>query len=68
MVSLMPMTESGDVGMTRGVNQVDMIDALSAGPKNKKAWNLRVNSEVSKAGELCPNILIFEQETGFIIK
>ena len=46
-VSLMPMTTSGEVTMTSGVNQVDMMDAWSAGPKNKIARNLRVNSEVS---------------------
>ena len=47
MVSLMPMRKSCDVETTTGVNQVDMIDTLSARPKNKKAQNLRVNFEVS---------------------
>ena len=48
MVSLMPMRKSCDVETTTGVNQVDMIDTLSARPKNKNAQNLRVNFEVSK--------------------
>ena len=47
MVSLMPMRKSCDVETTTEVNEVDMIDAKTARPKNKNAQNLRLNFEVS---------------------